>query len=167
MNVRRSQEDYITEVSEEIEGRVTKKLSKKFSRTKNCILGALACHEDFLMNPLIQGRSGKAPETSQNALSTSYGRMRTTHRRSSSWSRHLPQPDDVKLWRRRGPRHGDRSLRGLSYCSPSTSLGEQKKNRSTSQPQFRSENSPATIEADQIFVGPSAVGKSQKFCKLS
>ena len=29
-NVPRSQEDYITQVSEEIEGRVTKKLSKEF-----------------------------------------------------------------------------------------------------------------------------------------
>ena len=37
-----------------------------------------------------------------------------------------------------------------TYCSPGTSSGKQKKNRSTSQPQFRSENTPATIEADQI-----------------
>ena len=40
----------------------------------------------------------------------------------------------------------------VTYCSPSTSLGKQKKNRSTSQPQFRSENTPATIEADQILL---------------
>ena len=33
-NVPRSQEDYITQVSEEIEGRVTKKLSQEFSRTE-------------------------------------------------------------------------------------------------------------------------------------
>ena len=39
-NVPRSQEDYITQVSEEIEGRVIKKLSQEFSRTENCILGA-------------------------------------------------------------------------------------------------------------------------------
>ena len=37
----------------------------------------------------------------------------------------------------------------ITYCSSSTSSGKQKKNRSTSQPQFRSENTPATIEADQ------------------
>ena len=41
-NVPRSQEDYITQVSEEIEGRVTKKLSQEFSRTENRILDALA-----------------------------------------------------------------------------------------------------------------------------
>ena len=40
----------------------------------------------------------------------------------------------------------------LTYCSPSTSSGKQKKNRSISQPHFRSENTPATIEADQIFL---------------
>ena len=40
----------------------------------------------------------------------------------------------------------------VTYCSPSTSTGKQKKNRSTSQPQLRSENTPATIEADQILL---------------
>ena len=72
-NVPRSQEDYITQVSEEIEGRVTKKLSQEFSRTENRILGALARRDDFLMNPLIQGHSATAPETSRNAFSTSQG----------------------------------------------------------------------------------------------
>ena len=48
----RSQEDYITQVSEEIEGRVTKRLSKEFSRTENRILGGLAQLNDFLMKPL-------------------------------------------------------------------------------------------------------------------
>ena len=40
----------------------------------------------------------------------------------------------------------------VTYCSPSTSSGKQKKNHSTSQPQFRSENTPATVEADQILL---------------
>ena len=40
----------------------------------------------------------------------------------------------------------------VMYCSPSTSSGKQKTNRSTSQPHFRSENTPATIEADQILL---------------
>ena len=35
------QEDYINQLSEEIEGTVTKILSKGFSRPKRCILGAL------------------------------------------------------------------------------------------------------------------------------
>ena len=40
----------------------------------------------------------------------------------------------------------------ISYCSTSTPSGKQKKARSTSQPQFRSENTPATLEADQILL---------------
>ena len=40
----------------------------------------------------------------------------------------------------------------IRYCSPGTSSGKQKKARSTSQPQFRSESTPATIEADQILL---------------
>ena len=52
-NVLRSQKDYKNQVSEEIEGRVIKKMSQEFSRTENSILGALAQLYDFLMNPLI------------------------------------------------------------------------------------------------------------------
>ena len=40
----------------------------------------------------------------------------------------------------------------ITYCSLSISSGKQKKNRCTSQPQFRSDNTPATIEADQILL---------------
>ena len=72
-NVPRSQEDYITQVSEEIEGRVTKKLSQEFSRTENRILGALARLDDFLMNPLLQGHSGITPEASRNVFSINQG----------------------------------------------------------------------------------------------
>ena len=77
-NVPRSQEDYITQVSEEIEGRVTKKLSQEFSRTENGILGALARLDSFLMNPLIQG----TPEPPRRHIGThsvrARERMRTT-----------------------------------------------------------------------------------------
>ena len=64
-NVRRSQNDYITEVSEEIEGRVTKKLSKEFSRTESRVLGALSRLDEFLLNPLIQGHSGSVTHKAQ------------------------------------------------------------------------------------------------------
>ena len=78
--VPRSQMDYTTQVSEEIEGIVTKKLSQEFSRTENRILGALARHDDFRMNPLYQGHSGTVPETSRNIFSIRQGRMRTDPR---------------------------------------------------------------------------------------
>ena len=57
----RSQEDYVTQVSEELKVRVTKRLSKEFSRTENRILGALARLDDFLLNPLLQGHPGTTP----------------------------------------------------------------------------------------------------------
>ena len=69
----RSQEDYITQVSEEIEERVRKKLSQEFSRTENRILGALARLDDSLMNPLLQGYSGTTQEAPCSTLGTSQG----------------------------------------------------------------------------------------------
>ena len=72
-NVPRSQEDYITLILEKFEGRVLKKLSQEFSRTENRILDALSGLDDFLMNPLFQGHSGTAPETSGNAYGTNQG----------------------------------------------------------------------------------------------
>ena len=68
-----SQEDYITQVSEEIEGRITKGLSKEFSRTENRILGALARLDDFLMNPLLPGHSGTTPEPTRNTSHNNQG----------------------------------------------------------------------------------------------
>ena len=40
----------------------------------------------------------------------------------------------------------------IPYCSSGIYSGKQKKARSTNQPQFCSENTPATIEADQILL---------------
>ena len=71
--VPRSQEDYITHVSEEIERRVTKRLSKEFSRTENRILGAVAQLDDFLMNPLLPGHSGTTPEPTRNTTHKNQG----------------------------------------------------------------------------------------------
>ena len=115
----RSQEDYITQVSEEIEGRVTIKLSQEFSRTENRILGALARLDDFLMNPLLQGHSGITPETSRNLFSINQG----TSEDDSQSDRH-PEAGPLTSGRGNhhdmvtgvqreytGIRHGDRSYR--------------------------------------------------------
>ena len=69
----RSHEDYITQVSEEIERRATKRLSKEFSRTENRILGALARLDDFLMNPLLPGHSETTPEPTRNTSHNNQG----------------------------------------------------------------------------------------------
>ena len=60
-------DDYIAQVSEEIEGRVTKKLSQEFSRIESRILGALSKLDEILLNPQIRTFSGIAPGTFRNA----------------------------------------------------------------------------------------------------
>ena len=62
-------QDYIFQVSEEIEGRVTKKLSKEFSRTESCILGALSKLDEFLLNPQFRTCSVADPGTSGSSNS--------------------------------------------------------------------------------------------------
>ena len=57
---------YITQVSKEIEGRVTKKLSQEFSRTESRILWALSKLDEFLLNPQMQTLSGTVPGASRN-----------------------------------------------------------------------------------------------------
>ena len=111
----RSQKDSITQVSEEIEGRVTKRLSKEFSRTKNRILGALARLDDFLMNPLLPGRSGTTPEPSRNALNTSQGTNEDDSQNDPHPEADPTQGPDMVTGVQRekvyGHRHGDRSHR--------------------------------------------------------
>ena len=56
---------YISQVSEEIEGKVTKKLSKEFSRTQSRILGALSKLDEFLLNPQVRTCSVAVPGSSR------------------------------------------------------------------------------------------------------
>ena len=58
-------QDYISHVSEEIQGRVTKKLSKEFSKTESRILGALSKLDEFLLNPQVRTFSMAVPGTSR------------------------------------------------------------------------------------------------------
>ena len=60
-------QEYISQVSEEIEGRVTKKLPKELSRTESRILGALSKLNEFLLNPQVRTCSVAAPGTSRNS----------------------------------------------------------------------------------------------------
>ena len=178
--------------------------------------GAIARLDDFLANPLFQGHSGTAPETSQNVSSIKQGAneddsQRNPHPEAGILNNQMTQNsgsgDDhdmvtgiqkeslcghdmvtgglkeilcghhmvrgVQRESLRGHdmvkrateqirnRHDMTSLHEeVTYCSPSTSSGKQKKNRSTSQPQFRSENTPATIEADQILLALQQLAKN-------
>ena len=59
-------QDYISQVSEEIGGRVTKKFSKEFSKTESRILGALSKLDELLLNPQVRTCSVAVPGTSRN-----------------------------------------------------------------------------------------------------
>ena len=72
-------QDYISQVSEEIEGRVTKKLSKEFNKTESRILGALSKLDEFLLNPQMRTCS-VVQEASRNTNSEN----RETHGDRSS-----------------------------------------------------------------------------------
>ena len=57
---------HVSQVSDEIEGRVTKKFSREFSRTESSILGALSKLNEFLRNPQVRTCSVAVPGTSRN-----------------------------------------------------------------------------------------------------
>ena len=162
-------QDYISRVSKEIEGRVTEKLSKEFSKTESRILGALSKLDEFLLIPQARTCSVAVPGTSRNTILENW---QTTGDHSSVdpypelgyFSHHsgqLNSPEkEINPHMVTGatevfcqhPHMMTTTQEEIPYRSPTTSSGKQKKARSTSQPQFRSENTPATIEADQTLL---------------
>ena len=180
--------------------------------------GALARFDDFLTNPLIQGHSGTAPETSQDNSSIKHGAkeddsQRNPHHEAGIFYNQMTQNSgsggdhdmvtgvqkeslcghDMVTGGQKKILCGHHMVRGVqreslrghdmvtrateqirnrhdmtrvheevTYCSASTSSGKQKKNRSTSQLQFRSENTPATIEADQNLLAFQQLAKNNK-----
>ena len=59
--------EYISQVCEEIEGRVTKKLSKEFNRTESLILGAFCKLDEILLNPQVRTCSVAVPGTNRSS----------------------------------------------------------------------------------------------------
>ena len=127
------------------------------------------------MNPLLQGHSGTSPETSRNVFSINQGTnegasQSDPHPEAGLLTSGRKDSHDIVTGVQRESAVGQHMVTGVTeqtrsqrdvvtavheevmFCSPSTSSGKQKKNRSTSQPHFGSENTPATIEADQILL---------------
>ena len=166
-SVPRIHEEYITQVSEEIEGRVSKKLSQEFNRTESRILGALTKLDEFLSNQQIHTHFETVPGTFRNTNVENQG----TNEDNSQSDPH-PEPGIFRgqTTQNLGPKDCRDMVTGateeirnghdmvtavqeeIPYCSSGISAGKQKKARSTSQPQFRSENTPASIDADQILL---------------
>ena len=208
-SVPRINEDYLTQLSEEIEGRITKKLSREFSRIESRIWDALSKLDEVLSNQQIQTHSKTVPGTFRNTNVENQGtneddsqsdphpegglfRSQTTqnsgpeagHYMVTGATREIRQCRDMVTGvtgeicqcrdmltgiqgeiRYRPDMvtgdseevHNDRDMvtavqEEIPYCSSGIFSGKQNKARSTSQPQFRSENTPETIEADQILL---------------
>ena len=176
-------QDCISQVSEEIEGRVTKKLSEEFGKTESGILGALSKLDELLLNPQVRNCSVAVPGTSRNNNSENrettgdhpsddpypevgYFPHHSGQLESPETGNHPHMVTGVTKEVRRNPHMMTGATEDIRqhphmmaatqeeipYCSPTTSSGKQKKAHSTSQPQFRSENTPATIESDQILL---------------
>ena len=62
-SVPRINEDIIPQIFEEIEGRITKKLSQEFSSFGCSVSGALSNLDEFLLNTQIRTHSGTVPGT--------------------------------------------------------------------------------------------------------
>ena len=141
-------------------------MSQEFTRTGSRILGALARLDDFLINPLLQGHSGTAPETSRNVIGASQGTNE-----DDSQSNPLSESGifNSQMTQNSGPEDGHDMVTGateqirnrhdkvagvheeVTHCSACTSSRKQKRNHSTSQPLFRRDYA-STIEADQILL---------------
>ena len=208
-SVPRVNEEHITQVSEKIEGRVTKKLSLEFNRTESRILGVLSKLDELLLNQQIRTHSETVSGTLRNTNVENQGT-------NEDDSQSDPHPEagifrgqttqnfgpkdcrDMVTGVTGGIRHCRDMVTGVTgeirhcrdmvtgvqgetryrpdmvtgcseemrngldmvtavqdeipYCSSGISSGKQKKARSISRPQFRSENTPATFEADQILL---------------
>ena len=239
-SVPRINEEYVTQVSEEIEGRNTRKLSQEFNRIESRISDALSKSDEFLSNQQIQTHSKTVPGTFRNTnvenqgtneddsqgdphpeagivhghttqnlgpkdcrdmvtgatgeirhcrdmVTRATGEIRHCRDMVTGAKREIRQCRDMVTgvtgeicqcrdivtgvtgvqgevcYRPNMVRGASEEMRNgldmvtavredIPYCSSGISSGKQKTARSTSQPQFRSENTPATIEADQIFL---------------
>ena len=164
-SVPRINEEYITQFSEHIEGRVTKKLSQEFSRTESRILGTLSKLDEFLLNQQISTHSGTIPGTFRNTNVENQGT-------NEDYSQSDPHPEAGifrgQTTRNSGPNDCRDMMTGVQgeiryrpdmvtggskemhngldivtavqeeipYCSSGISSAKQKKARSTSQPHF-------------------------------
>ena len=209
-SVPRINEEYITQNSEEIEGRVTKKLSQEFSRTKSRILGALSKLDELLLNPQITTHSETVPGTFRNTNVENQGTneddtQSDLHPEAGIFWGQTTQISDLEeccdlvtgatgeirhcrdmvtgiqgeiRYRPDMVTGGSEEIRKghdmvtavqeeIPYCSSGVSSGKQKKARSTNQPQFRSENTPATIEADQFLLALQQLATSSNSANVN
>ena len=126
----------MTQIFEEIEGRVTKKLSQEINEIKYCFLCDLAELDKFLLNPQMRTYYGTVPGTSR---STTVENQEPTGDRSQN--NPLPRLES-SVFQSYNSFDSDRNeasqmVIGVqekkTHCCPVTSSGKRKKARCTSQ----------------------------------
>ena len=150
-------EDYITQVSEDIEGRITKQLSQEFSRSKSWTFGALSKLDEFPLNPHIRTTSGTVPGTFrttdiENLEPTGDHSQKDSHAEVESSVCQSPNlidsdPDQASHM-------VTRFQERIHCCSPGTSSGKLKKARSTSQPELKTLKTPLRQSKQTKFRWP-------------
>ena len=162
-------QEYISHVSEEIERRVNKKFSTEFSRTESGVLGALSKLDENLLNPQVRTCSVAVPEISRNNGSENraptgdcslgdpcheavFSTYHSSNLNDSQQEETHHMVTGVQEEIRHRPLMVTRFEKEIPYYFLGTSSGKEKKVRFTSQLQFRSENTPAINEADQILL---------------
>ena len=131
-------QEHISQVSEEIEGRVTEKLSKNFSRTESRILGSLSKLDESLLSAQVLICSVAVPRTSRNSnsenreptwdrsLDDSCPEVRFSSHHSGNLNSSEVEEYPHMVTRVQGeirnrPHTGTRTQEETPYCSPGTS----------------------------------------------
>ena len=132
-------------------------------------MGAWSKHDDFLLNPQVRTCSVAVPGLSRNNCSENREptggcslndpcpqAVFSPHHSGNLIGSELEETHHMVTGVTEKIRNRHHMMTGIQeeipYCSPGTSSGRQRQARSMSQPQIRSENTPATIEADQNFL---------------
>ena len=114
-------EEYITQVSQEIEGRFTNKMSQEFIRRESRFLVSLSKLDEFFLNPQVWFYSGTVPGTSRSNYSEN--RKRTVDR-----SLNDPYPE-VEFSLRQANTAADSEREETSHKLLMESVHHQNKNR--------------------------------------
>ena len=136
-------------------------------------MGALIKLDELLLNPQVRTCSVAVPGTTRNSGSEN---RETTGDRSLGdpcpkavfSTCHSSNPNDSEQEEIHHMVTGVQEE--IPYCSPGTSSTKQKKARSTGESQYRAENAPATIGADQILLALQQLAtnsNSANFCNNS
>ena len=134
------------------------------------ILGALSELDELLPSPQVRTCFVAVPRTTRN--DNSENREPTRDRSLNDpcsyvvFSSHYSgNPNGSEL--EESPNMVTGVQEEIPYCFPGTSSGKQKKARSTSQPRFSSEDTPLTIEANQMLLALQHMATNNNSAKFN